>query len=671
MELEAELTKVLKPARVSVFDCGNLADVVEREPALLTHHYGQDIQELRDWLEPTEGMRESQILGLRVALTTQFGDLGESLRREVIDALLLAELVTRGDQTSAGAVNHVSATLRLAGSLPAQFADDSLRRLIATKDAIEVGTGVFQATENGKNKYRETIADSAKRLATEKSLCIAALKQQLGYDLSESQEKVIWKALTRATAEAFEAFGANLAETISAIATGEGGALSEEKQSAVDRIAARVGIEFSDAQQKDEISTAVAHLLLDQTSPLSLWAQRIAASFLMMCSLGISNEAKEHLSRAIRQMVIVPDTDVVISLLCGAEENCQAINSVFRSWRAIGGRVEVLRPVLEEVARHAWIAEEDYREVAHLLPKLRGLDTRVYVQNAFVRAYWAGNSSWSLGGFLSYINDYRGRSKYDFSRIAEILEQDYHFKVRRSAEVSETAWRDDSEGRELSRALERLSARFEGRQIDDLDDHLLDKIHRDVAVLLSVARTAERSASYSETFIILTSSYRLVRAGRKFSLAHQGFAVLRPASLAALVSLVPNVTMRSSTIAALVMEPGIFSRLTPVERTAIRTLASLGPLKVPAARIATFRRKLKDSILEFARQAGKPRKEVERLLGEQGNETARATIIATAVRRAAFGAQAGTVEDLIRENDRLRAENAMLRTREEVEQKPQ
>lgn len=661
--LEAGLSQILKPARVGVLTCRSLADVVTQVPELLSLHYGSDLEALREWVSATEAMPEAQVAGLRVALATQFGDLGEALRTEVLDALVLADLVSSTAAGPATVANRISASLKLAGSLPPDAVAASLHRLESCGMTTQNGA-TSSVTDAGRTFQRDSVRGAREKLSAERNRCIDAIESTLGHKLSEQQADRTWSALTSSMSEAFEALGERVVEAISAIATGYSGQLDEDRQGVIDRIARRVAAEFSNPQQREEVATAMAGLLIDQSSPVADWAQRVACSFLAMCSLGLSDDSRRQLKLAISRLIVIPDTDVVLSLLCHSEPNHESLERVFRTWLALGGRVIVPRPVLEEAARHAWIALDDYREVAHLLPTLQANDLQLFVQNAFVRSYWDEYRPWSYHGFLSYLDDYRGRSVYDFSRIAAVLGQDFGFTIASTSEVPERAWCDDTEGRMLSRDLERLTAAFESKAIDDLDDKTLDKLHRDVRLLLTVARYAERNPQLGETYLILTSSYRLVRTGGRFALSRSGLAVLRPASLGAVVGLVPGVSMRASTIRALVSDSAIISRLQPVERAAIRALSALGPLRVPRARLATYRRKLNEAILDYARRAGKSRKAVETSIVDGTNQEAAASVIAEAVRGAAFGAELhGTVEELIEENTRLRSDIAALRSR--------
>src|SRR5207249_755772 len=94
---------------------------------------------------------------------------------------------------------------------------------------------------------------------------------------------------------------------------------------------------------------------------------QLSAAYVMLCSLGLEASSSQRIRAALERFVLVADSDVVISLLCQGEENHSEVERIVNGWRQLGGRWAVTVSVLEEVAYHAWISENEFSAMANQL----------------------------------------------------------------------------------------------------------------------------------------------------------------------------------------------------------------------------------------------------------------------------------------------------------------
>jgi len=170
--------------------------------------------------------------------------------------------------------------------------------------------------------------------------------------------------------------------------------------------------------------------------------------------------------------------------------------------------------------------------------------------------------------------------------------------------------------------------------VDDLDFKQLDKCRRDGILLAGVlaARQAGRRTGLRETVLILSSSKLLKAPDIEFrETLGKPDAVVSPAALSCLLTLVPGVPMGLTALRGLLFDDSIASRWTPIQRYAYNLIQSSGEFHLPWSQRITLQRELSQRILKDAKSSGESTSALrEKILKNEDTEYS-ASVVASAL----------------------------------------
>jgi hypothetical protein len=110
----------------------------------------------------------------------------------------------------------------------------------------------------------------------------------------------------------------------------------------------------------------------DKALPTFEWCTDLCACYVTICSLGLDPAAQQAILARLRNIDLILDTDIVLSYLSEGENDHEAIETIVKGWRRIGGQIYVTLPVLEEVSHHAAISKNDFTKCTHIQRKMHG-----------------------------------------------------------------------------------------------------------------------------------------------------------------------------------------------------------------------------------------------------------------------------------------------------------
>lgn len=288
----------------------------------------------------------------------------------------------------------------------------------------EVGPATWSVTEEGRRRLSDVPADAARHLLEGRAIVERRIVELTGYTFSAEEFGRIWSTFLDFLSELFYSNGLAIMECVGELLNGEAAEsdVSESLRELLRQGAARVRALTTGPEVGEALEQAVLDMFADRDGEAFEWLSRIAERFVGLCSLGLEASSGAEVRRTILQQDLVLDTDILLTWLCEAEPEHEAILEVLSRWRRIGGRILVLTPVLEEVATHAWIAQRDLDETKFMLRRMRPSEAQRYASNAFVRTFLSmARGEQDLKKWPGYIAQYRGTSRADYGNLHDTL----------------------------------------------------------------------------------------------------------------------------------------------------------------------------------------------------------------------------------------------------------
>ena len=667
-KLEADIRRELAMTQtVRVLGLTQLRELSLRFESVFQESYRAELEEIRQFLSTEEEDRDRpDVTGLRLALLTQTGDDAVALRKEILQRLILEELLDGKSYTAATLAARVSARLRLGKTVYPEFFGTVAAEL-TTAGSTEDADGGIRITETGRGLATDVPADAVQRLIEGRVAVRGALARELGFSLSDADYGRFWPVFQQSLAELFYQHGLSIVRMVTSIQSGEATVENEGAfRIARQRLADHASAVFQNAEQREEVRQAVIDLLSIKGSPAFDWLTSVCAVFVMMCSLGLETMSAAEVAKALRGIVLLPDTDLLISHLCVGEPNHEEVVRVFRAWRSLGGQVRAPVPALEEVAYHAWIADSDYAQVSDLLSAMSDERAEYLVPNAFVRTFrrHARNPT-SLREWNDFIADFQGRTAHDWSAVIEYLRNDAGIDPFADLPDSAAAEGDPHFGT-VKKFLLRDAAADLNCEVDELDERLADKVRRDALILttLILARERMRKTGGGSSAVVVSSARRLRRGALSFAKdLGQPDGVVSLAAIAALLSLVPGVHMGVGTLRVILFDLNLARRLSPAELFVYRVVQRSDQYELPLSRSVTLTRKLRQRLVSDAKKADIPVKQAEEELVQvrdvqRSAEAVRSVLDQMAITSAAGEKMAAQQETI----KRLEQELAQMRT---------
>lgn len=654
--LESSLIEVTENKfQITVIGATQLVDSVAGNPEIIERYYAAEIQGALRAIsrDPSD---ESEAHGLRLALIAAAGDNSSEIRQKLYQGGLLTLLRDGNGRSETTCARELSADLHLHHVISDAAIRPHLTMLIATGH-VEKLEQLYKITFSGQRLAEELQAQAAERFLEGRLAVKNSLERSIGERLDEDSFARIWSTFEERVAVHFHARGIAMVAEVSLLVDVQlDGASTNAKSpmSFLEELANAVATTATHPQRREELRQAVIDLFSDRTSGATDWLIRVSASYVACCALGLEHTTATALSRLFARTSLILDSDVVLSLLGEGEPEHQSVHTIVTKWAKVGGKVFIAEPVLEEVAYHAHIAQNDFNQVSHLLPG-NPEDRLHLIENAFVRSFaqHMASSGTTLRHWNRFIGQYRGRSPYDWAPVASHLRTEYSIGTipHRSAafEPLELEVKDF-----LIRSAEHRG--YFGKNVRD-------KASRDARLYTQMVQNLQaiRASDSGATCLLVSSARRLSEVETKFQESGEQQIVVPISTVLYLLSLLPQVSLGLSAMKAFLFEdrrPGFSSDL---ERTILRLVKTSGEVTMPWAKRGALMREVRDRLIVDARQQGRNLPDdtntvaLEKAALTEGNRSRTVQILAESLDRIVVRTK--TEED----NFRLRKENERLK----------
>ena len=478
--------------------------------------------------------------------------------------------------------------------------------------------------------------------------------------MSEQQFETIWVTLLDFLSELFYSNGIAVInainEFLTAQETGRGEAKSLERL--LEEGAGRIRSRMTIPEIAEDVEQGIRDIFTLRSGPAFEWLTRVCERFVALCALGLEASSSGEIRASLSRYQLVLDTDVVITVLCAGESAYAARRDLLTRFRQNGGQVLVSPPVLEEVAYHAHIAENDYQQTKQLAGKLDPEEMLHYTDNAFVRGFLSLTSDprkWSF-----YKSQFVGYTPRDYSRILGNLQDELMVHIL-PASFDASLARHMSD---YSRTLAEQSGKAEVIYEKDVG-----KAGRDGQLLASIAlaRAAQRETGSDRVLVLLSSASRLRRADRRFR-AQLGApeAVISPRTLAYMMALVSEIGFGAGSLRQALFDFGETAHLSDIQRFALRVIRGSTHYDIPWAKRRRLQEELERLLRREADKQGISEEAAKRkfLAGEEGFHSEE--VIAAALEEMAVHTK--TEDELAQARNEIRKLKGELRaTREALE----
>ena len=634
-KIEAKIRKIY-PAAQAVRALGQIqiAALAERYEQITRKYYAAEIHNIEQALffQPS-ATTDPQHIGLRLALMTQTGDDARLLRSELTRRLVLDNLHATGSKSPGRLAQEISAQLHLSRSISGNYVNEILSEL--NKDGlISISDDKASLEPKGVEYVKEIPQEASNRLLEGRVAVRTMIKTLSGHDLPDLHYVKVWNTFQDGLSNLFYSHGSAIVRMVGSLITGQRIKPEESERVLLEQLGDKILPLFSDLSQGNEVRQAIIDMFSEKDTVAFEWLSQKCSVYVMMCSLGFEALSSQEVTSTLQGFRLVADSDVVLSQLCEGEQNHDEVVRILNAWKALGGKLSVATPILEEVAYHAWISEHDYISMADQLDQISDDQANHLIGNAFVRTFRrlskgkTGRKYWQ-----SYIKQYRGLTEYDYGPLLEILRSEYGFDLLPGNDSTYDAFKIQVQNVLIKRASEDARCK-----IEDLDYRTQDKCRRDGIVIASIkaARDAAYRAGLGGSTIILSSARLLKEADEVFKTdLGAPDAVVSTAGLCCLLTLTPGIQMGLGTLRGVLFDLGLAERLTPMQRYAYRLIASSGEYDLPWSKRVTLQRELGLRILKDAKASDTSKISITKRVLRSEDPTYSAKIVADALDRMA------------------------------------
>lgn len=634
----------LIPSVTALFVDGQaqIATLAFRHPTALRHRYRGELELLRSVLLADADDEEAQVMGMRIALTTQLHDDAQTLRDEISRNLVLNALRSGRPLNLALIVKSLSDSLHLSRQIRAECVRPTVDQLVASGH-LAVADGKYAITESGRQELRERTDQGSRTLLDGRQKVKSTVRSLLGEDLSEEEFSHLWKILQEGLANLFMSNGIQIIEAIASILHEDSPVSAHAHlEEGISELAGRVAGTKIGGPRATDIAQAVRDMFHETESYAFEWLTSLCSVYIGVCSLGLEPFAQREVINRLREIDLLFDTDVILSLLAEAEPHHRAITDIVRTWRRINGRTCVSESVLQEAASHAWISQFSYDNCRDLFPTLSDSDAPHLVDNAFVRAFRKvargrfGQSQWKR-----YIGQYIGTDQEDYSRILEQLrEEGFQFvpeediDLKLANEVALAVRDAKSFQRE-----EMLTSWYESGMAE-----------RDGRLVALLERMRKRARVGGGGTAVVLSSSKTLRVGCQSFRERLGdpAPVIPLGPLGYLLGLTPGVTIGLGSLQKVLFDTGWSERVSGLEALAMRVIKASSQYSIPWSRRGALRREVRNSIAKYASERNQEPRQFEKQLIRDAKEqpAALAQVIAEAVDKLAPSRHEKEIDEL-------------------------
>lgn len=553
---------------------------------------------------PDRQAPDLKTIGLHLALCTQSGDDAISLKKELIRCLILNLLIDKERVVSVKQIaTDITRQLHLASQISHEYLTQNLSSL-ASDGLVTIENDSVMITDSGKDWLKESSEKAIFTLFEGRNDVRKALEQLTGHKFTESHYHRIWDVFQDGIAELFYSHGLAIIRMVRSVLNDKHETFTDvQALSSIESLAGRIAKQCTDPTQASEVKQAIMDIFVEKSNPAFQWLTQVCSIFVMLCSLGLENISNQQVITVLSSYRLVPDSDILISLLCEGENNHKDVKQIINSWIAIGGTLYLAKQVLEEVAYHAWISEYDYSFFGPDLYQLSEEKAEHEIDNAFVRTFkkLAGTST-SEKYWNHYINQYKGTADYDYHKIYQVLKDEYNFEILPDSEQEYKATYNDIKAYMLRRV-----STYTNTKPEFLDKRIIGKTERDAQLVISIyaVREAQKASGVITTTCVISSANLLKDTDLRFRrLLGDPEMVLSISSVAFLLTFCPQVHMGIGTLRSVLFDSGLATRLTSAQRYAYRVIAASTEHEMPWSKRVTLQKELSSVLLQDARQRG-------------------------------------------------------------------
>jgi predicted nucleic acid-binding protein len=639
----------------NVVGAKHIAEIVTREASfssIFEKHYAGELNNWRTALSQSGGSESAQADGMRLALTTQLTPSGDKLKAEITRNMIITTLADGDERNASTIARQISHHLHLGKNIDASYFQSAIDSLDADGLIVKQGD-TFGISENGRRAVEEYTESGSRNLASGARVVRQAIADLTDHALTEKEFQEVWGVIQTDVSAMFYQHGMQVIEAVASITRSEHGrTVGDGLAEQINSLAQHVTSMLQGGPRAKDIGQAVADMLFDANCPASGWFTDICTCYIAICSLGLESTAQRSIAARLSSIDLLVDTDVLLSYFCGGEPSHSSTVEVLRAWRTAGGAILVPTAVLEEVAYHAWIAEQDFKEVFHQLGRYTTEDAHRQIVNAFVRGYWTEAKSkginYSTASWREYIHNYRGREPYDYTPIENDLSAS-GFTVVTGDAVDHAA---------SAAAAEAISKRLRGykRNTDvSLTKREADKADRDGRVIALLKRRRANRRGDGGSAIIATSANILREACLADPELGEGPQPAMPlAAVACLLSFAPGAHVSLFSLKKLFFNPGFKDGLSGIQRKAMRIIYESSEYSLPFSRRPRLQSEIIDRMANIAAERGQSLPDLaERLEMDEAPEY--------------LDLLGGIVRDSVDAVTRSRSENEITRLQNQVE----
>jgi DNA-binding PadR family transcriptional regulator len=586
---------------IEVLGSGQITELAIQYDDLADRTYSAEINDIIKVLttEPGASLQEN---GFRLAMLSSASETSDQIRSEVYRTRLLDALRDGRSRTAAAVCKTLSDALHLGRNIPESTLTPYLKALVEDKAVFFDGI-VYNITPTGQSEIEKRANEGVGRLLELKKAIQLALEKGLGESLQIDHFNQIWAAFETSISYYFTARGEAVVYEIRRIFGEQPEDLvttQPESSSFLDEVASQVGATSTNSERRQDLEQAVKDIFSDRNGPAADWLIRISANFMSACAMGIEGSTSRAIHHLFSKTRLLLDTDVILSLLGHGEPEHDGVEALVDRWRKMGGAVYTASPVLEEVARHAFIAEHDMHQVRSQLPGSPE-DRAHLIGNAFVRSFaelMASNNA-TMREWREFMRQYRGLHEYDTSVISETLLGDFGVQVLPDFPLKFAEYELEVRTRLINAAREDFGN----------DERAIDKAKRDSRLYVGLIAQLEqlRGIDPGSTCLLVSSARRLSDLQRDLGRGGDEQLVVSVAGALYLLSLLPDVSLGLSAMKAFLFDErrSVFSG--DFERTILRLVRGSDRI-MPFAKRASLMRSLRRKLITNAVQYGEKTK---------------------------------------------------------------
>jgi hypothetical protein len=600
-QIEEELrTLVPEGSTINVYGRSQLGEIAASRQSLFLLFYKKEVEDclaIISNVSSNEGA-EADVFGL--ALATAGHESSDVIRRELYKATIRQILADGKPRNVAECAHSLSSIFRL-NKVVSDSAISYQLGYLESEGQVTLASGRYGLTERGREELNNQEVAAVDKLLVGRQRIREEVERKIGHKLSDAHFERIWAVAQERMAHFFFLRGKEMLSLVSRIVEPEEGLGDLPDDNAplffVDELAAAVAETSSSSDQKEELRQAFIDLFEGASGAAFEWLLEICIGFVALCSLGVEAETGRALESVFRKTSLVFDTDVVLSLLGEGEPGHEGVLAIVQRWKILGGGIWVAKGVLEELAYHAWIAENDFQEVIGWIPGTPA-DRLDLIENALVRSFaeLLAKKKARRNQWRQYIGQFKGDHKYDTSRVEAFLRENYSFRVLPAAS-------------DIEKDLEQKAKEFFLRipRHKDTDPAIIeDKARRDSTLYAAIHRHIREARERDlECGCLLVSSARrmllIERAGREFG---EPDMVVSIGGMLSLLSLVPGVSVGIGAMKAFLFDARrpVFSG--PLERLLLRVIRESQEVEMPWAKRGLLVREFRKRLVEDAKNAG-------------------------------------------------------------------